>query len=410
MREQTKSLDYVAWFAVGVAALGYFVDVFDILLFSVVRSASLKSLGLAPAEILDSGIFLINAQMTGMLLGGLLWGVLGDKRGRLSVLFGSIALYSVANILNGFVQTVDQYATLRFLAGLGLAGELGAGVTLAAESLPAQHRGVGTTLIATVGVAGGLAASLVGSYWDWRTAYFIAGGMGLGLLCLRVSVFESKMFQSLREMPSVRRGSLLLLFSSRERTVKYFSCLFAGVPIYFVLGVLVAFAPELGEAVGLGKTLSAASAVFYSYLGFISGDLASGLYSQWARSRKRAILAFIALTSVFSALLLYLPIPSLPLALTIYVCLGFFAGYWAVIVTVAAEQFGTNLRATVATSIPNLVRGMVVPMTLGIKALKPSLGLVPSSALVLALVSALALLSAAQLSETFGARLDYEEK
>lgn len=399
-----------AWFAVGVAALGYFVDVFDILLFSVVRTASLKSLGLSAQELLDTGIYLINSQMIGMLIGGLIWGVLGDKRGRLSVLFGSIALYSIANILNGFVHTVDQYAILRFLAGLGLAGELGAGVTLVTESLPARQRGLGTTIIATVGVAGGLAASLVGSYWDWRTAYFIAGGMGLLLLCLRVSVLESKMFQSIREKSSVDRGSLLLLFRSRERVFKYLACLFTGVPIYFVLGVLVAFAPELGEAIGLGSSLSAASAVFYSYLGFITGDLASGLYSQWARSRKRAVVLFISLTGIFSVFLLYLPTPSLPLALGLYVLLGFFAGYWAVTVTIAAEQFGTNLRATVATSVPNLVRGMVVPMTLTIKALKPSLGLVSSSAIVLAVVTVLALLSATRLNETFNTELDYLEK
>ncbi len=399
-----------AWFAVGVAALGYFVDVFDILLFSVVRTTSLTSLGLSGPQLLDTGIDLINAQMVGMLVGGLLWGVLADKRGRLSVLFGSIALYSAANILNGFVQTIEQYALLRFLAGVGLAGELGAGVTLVTESLPTRQRGIGTTIIASVGVAGGLAASIVGSYWEWRTAYFIAGGMGLALLCLRISVVESKMFQSIQHKSGVGRGSLTLLFRSRTRLLKYLACLFAGVPIYFVLGVLVAFAPELGASIGLESPLSAASAVFYSYLGFISGDLASGLYSQWARSRKKTVFLFVSLTCLLSALLLYLPVPSLRLALFMYVLLGFFAGYWAVTITIAAEQFGTNLRATVATSVPNLVRGMVVPMTLTIKFLKPSMGLVSSCAVVLVVITLLALISAAQLKETFDTDLDYLER
>lgn len=400
-------VEKAAWIAVAVAALGYFVDVFDILLFSVVRTASLRSLGVAEDQLLSNGIYLLNSQMIGMLVGGVLWGVWADKRGRLSVLFGSIFLYSAANLANVWVQTVDQYAVLRFLAGFGLAGELGAGVTLVAESLPHNRRGIGTTLIATVGVAGGLAASLVGSFWQWRTAYLIASVMGFVLLFLRVSVQESGLFKALPT--DSRQGDLRLLLTS-PRLLRYLQCLFVGVPIYFVLGVLVAFAPELGASRGLGSSLTAANAVFYSYLGFISGDLASGLLSQAFGSRKIALGVFLAGTLALSAALLWVGAPSLATVHWLYVGLGFFAGYWAVLVTVAAEQFGTNLRGTVATSLPNFVRGMVVPMTLSLQFLKPSLGFITACGVVLAVIGAIAALSLCFLRETFGSHLSFLEK
>lgn len=405
-----EKLSFSVKAAVAVAALGYFVDVFDILLFSVVRTASLKDLGVPAERLMDSGVFLINAQMAGMLLGGILWGIWGDKRGRMSVLFGSILLYSLANIANGFAVTVNQYAVLRFLAGLGLAGELGAGVTLVAEILPTAWRGIGTTIIATVGVAGGLTASLVGGAWPWRTAYFIAGGMGLLLLCLRVSVSESGLFRAMAHDPSVARGDLRLVLHSPQRVLRYLRCLFIGVPIYFVLGIYVTFAPEFGAARGLGTAFTAADAVFYSYIGFILGDLASGLLSQWLRSRRQALVAFISLSFVACCLFLFAPGLTLGGAKALYVLMGFSAGHWAVMITVSAEQFGTNLRSTVATTIPNFVRGMVIPMTTALQWLKPELGVVSASFWILAVVSVLALGAAFQLKESFSTDLDYLEK
>jgi MFS transporter, putative metabolite:H+ symporter len=389
-----------------VSALGYFVDVFDILLFSVVRTASLRDLGVPMEELLNVGVNLINAQMFGMLLGGVLWGIYGDKKGRLSVLFGSILVYSLANILNGMVQTTGQYAFLRFIAGLGLAGELGAGITLVAEALPKDKRGLGTTIIAATGVAGGLVASIVTKFWDWREAYFIAGGLGLILLALRVSVHESKLFQKTQTSPQIERGSLKLLFASRERIAKLFFCIWVGVPIYFVLGILVTFAPEIGMAKGLEQTLTAGDAVFYSYVGFILGDLGSGLLSQFLKNRRKVILLFTALTTATSLILLLLPSLTLGIAHILYILIGLFAGYWAVVATVAAEQFGTNLRSTVTTSVPNLIRGAVIPLTLLTKALIPGFGLIWASSLVLFLVAALAIFSALQLKETFSVDLD----
>lgn len=395
---------------IAVSALGYFVDVFDILLFSVVRTASLKDLGVSNADLLDTGVRLINIQMLGMLVGGVVWGVLGDKRGRLSVLFGSIILYSLANIANGFAQSVDQYAVFRFIAGFGLAGELGAGITLVAEALPKDKRGIGTTIIAATGVAGGFAASVVGSTWDWRQAYFIAGGMGLALLALRVSVHESTLFKKAAKTEAVRRGSLALLFSSPSRVGRLVLCVVVGVPIYFVLGILVTFAPEIGESKGLSKALTAADAVLFCYIGFVSGDLASGMLSQLVRSRRKVLFLFITLTVACSLTLLLLPGPTLKTVHTLYIAIGFFAGYWAVVATLAAEQFGTNLRATVATSAPNFIRGTVIPLTLAMQMLIPAVGLITACVFVVALAGIAALVSTALLKETFATDLDHFER
>jgi putative MFS transporter len=395
---------------IAVSALGYFVDAFDILLFSVVRTASLRDLGVPDHELLDVGVRLLNLQMLGMLIGGVAWGVYGDKRGRLTVLFGSILVYSAANILNGFVTSVDHYAALRFIAGFGLAGELGAGITLVAEALPKEKRGIGTTIIATTGVAGSFAASIVGQIWEWRDAYFIAGGMGLALLVLRISVNESKLFKKSTEASSIQRGSIIMLFNDRSRLVRFLLCIAVGMPIYFVLGILVTFAPEIGEAKGLGKALTSANAVFYCYIGFISGDLGSGLLSQLLRSRRKVLFLCITLTVLISFVLLLTPSPSLSLVHALYVAIGLFAGYWVVVATVAAEQFGTNLRATVATSVPNFIRATVIPLTILIQLLLPSLGLAMACAITLGISAVAALGAAFALKETFATDLDYYEE
>lgn len=395
--------------AIAVAALGYFVDVFDLILFSVVRKASLEGIGVMPHDLMDTGILLLNSQMFGMLLGGILWGIYGDKKGRLQVLFGSILLYSLANILNGWVQTVPQYALLRFLAGLGLAGELGAGITLVAELLPKEKRGIGTTIVATVGVTGAVAASVVTNYMDWRMAYFVAGALGLMLLLLRISVHESGIFKAVTSNKEVKRGSLTLMFASRSRVLRFLYCILPGLPIWFVLGILVTFAPEIGHARGLEDQLTASAAVFYCYLGFILGDFLSGLVSQILRSRKKVLYLFIGLTTLMCLAQLLLPRLSLDMAYLIYVVMGLGAGYWAVFITNAAEQFGTNLRSTVATSVPNFIRGTVVPLTFAIQFLNPFLGIVYSSLVVMLICSLVSVWAVTRLKETFATDLDFLE-
>lgn len=395
--------------AVLLAALGYFVDIYDLILFSIVRVASLRDIGVAPEAMMDTGLLLINIQMAGMLLGGLLWGILGDKKGRLSVLFGSIAMYSVANIANGFVDTVPAYAVWRFIAGIGLAGELGAGITLVCELMPKETRGYGTMIVAGVGIAGGVVAGLVGDWFGWRNAYFIGGGMGLALLTLRVGVYESGIFDKVLKDSSVRRGDFLMLFATKDRVLRYLSCIALGVPVWFVIGILATFAPEFGKALEMPELPTGSRAVMWLYAGCAIGDFASGGLSQWLRSRKKAALVFVVATAFTSAAYLNLNGASLGTFYMVCGLLGFFSGYWAVFVTIASEQFGTNIRATATTTVPNFVRGSLVGVSALFQVLKPDQGILAAAGIVSALCFALALFSLMGLRETFGKDLDYLE-
>ncbi|GAB3541690.1 MFS transporter [Pontibacter brevis] len=393
-----------------VAALGYFVDIYDLVLFSIVRIPSLRDLGVTSQEaLLEDGVMLLNMQMVGMLIGGVAWGVLGDKRGRLSVLFGSIFLYSVANILNGFVSNIPMYAFLRFVAGLGLAGELGAGITLVSEVLPKEKRGYGTMIVATIGISGAILAGFVGEYFGWRTAYFIGGGLGLLLLFLRIGVYESGMFKNVKSAAHVTRGNFLSLFSNARRFWKYLKCILIGVPIWYVVGILITFSPEFGIVLGIEETVSAARAVSSCYLGLVVGDFLSGYLSQRFKSRRSIVLVFLLLTAVLITVYLLSSGLSINHFYLLCAALGLASGYWAVFVTIAAEQFGTNIRATVTTTVPNFVRGAVVPLSLSFEALKDGWGLIPTAMVLGAITLAIAVASILTLEETYSKDLDYLE-
>jgi MFS family permease len=395
-------------FAVLVAALGYFVDIYDLILFLIVRVKSLRGIGIPKEQILDKGVLLLNMQMIGMLAGGILWGVLGDKRGRVSVLFGSIFLYSVANIANGFVHGIADYAVLRLLAGIGLAGELGAGVTLVSEIMSRERRGWGTTVIAAIGLLGAVVASLVGAEFDWRVAYFVGGGLGLGLLLLRVGLYESGMFEGVKQQ-DVERGNFFRLFSHGPSLRRYLSIILVGMPIWFTLSILVGLSPEMAKAMGMTAAVDPGRAVLFFYIGASSGDLGSGLLSQMLRSRKKVLALFLFLTA--SGIVVYFTWGRSSLT-ALYACcgaLGAATGYWAVFVTVASEQFGTNLRATATTTVPNFVRGAVVPMTFVFQSLKGPLGAVGSAAVVAATTLVVAAIALFGLDETFGRDLDFVE-
>lgn len=395
-------------FPVIVAGLGYFVDMFDITLFGVVRVQSLKDIGITEAaDLLSHGVHLYNMQMIGMMLGGILWGILGDKRGRLSVLFGSILLYSIGNILNAFVTDPTQYAICRFVTGFGLAGELGAAITLVSEQLDRNLRGLGTTLVATMGLSGCVAASLLGQKLTWSTAYLVGGVMGLLLLATRFKMFESTVFKDLKSKNIVRGSFAMLLKPVRLR--KYLACILIGVPIYFVTGVLMTFAPELTQGLGI-EGVTAGNALLYGTIGLTIGDMLSGLLSQVLRHRRWAVAVCL-----FGGLLsagIYLFKTGLVAQEVYYLCLGLgiFSGYWAVLVTMAAEQFGTNLRATVATTVPNFVRGSAALTTTLFISLKGQLDTRQSALWVGFLCFSLALFSLTLLQETFGKDLDFLEE
>jgi MFS family permease len=397
--------------AVIVAALGYFVDIFDLILFSVVRVSSLQSLGLSGQRLLDDGLLIINMQMAGMLVGGIFWGILGDKRGRLAILFGSIITYSIANVANGFVTNVEQYAALRFIAGIGLAGELGAGVTLVVEVMPKESRGWGTMIVAGVGLMGAIAAYYMAQMFDWRTVYFIGGGLGFVLLVLRFSVYESGMFNQVKE-ENISRGDFLSFFTNGPRLVKYVRCILVGIPLWFVVGILVTFSPEFAKAFGITEGVDSGRAVMFCYAGIATGDFITGWLSQRLRSRKKVLLISLLATSVFIALYFesarILGNSSSSIYIASYL-MGVACGYWAIFVTVGAEQFGTNVRATAATTVPNFVRGSLVLMSLAFTSLRGALGLVGSAIAVGAVVVLLALLALWGMHETFGKDLNYVE-
>lgn len=394
--------------AVLIGALGYFVDIYDLLLYSIVRVQSLRDIGVPQEDILETGVYILNWQMAGLLLGGILWGVLGDKKGRLSVLFGSIFLYSAANVANAYVTDVSSYAALRFAAGVGLAGELGAAVTLVSEVMPKETRGYGTAIVAGVGILGAVAAGFVGRVADWRTAYLIGGVLGLVLILARLSLVESGLFRAAARS-NVPRGNLLLLFASPQRAARYAYCVLIGLPLWFVIGILITFSPELARDLRVTGPVAAGTAVMVSYTGLSLGDLASGFLSQWFRTRWWVVFYFILFTAA-GIFTYYFARGIDPVAFyAICFALGVFAGYWAVFVTIAGEQFGTNLRSTVATTVPNLIRGSVVPITLAFKWLAEDLGLARSALVVGTACLLIALYALRKLEETYGKDLDFLE-
>lgn len=388
-----------------LSALGYFVDILDLFLFSVTRSQSLRDLGVPGERLLSEGVSLLGYQLVGLLCGAVCFGLLGDKRGRLKALYGSILLYSLATLVNARVSSLTAYAACRFVSGFGLSGELGAAVTLVSETLDKERRGLGTTIVAGFGLCGGIAAALLAEYLPWRTCYLIGGSLGLLLLILRVKLVEPSLFV---KQQAARRGDLRLLFSTSERRRRFLRLLLIGVPIWFVAGVVMVFSPEISASLGASGVTSA-RAVLISYVGVSIGDFASGWLSQGLRSRRRAIAASLLVIALAEMLLLSREAVSSRGFYAACFVLGLGTGYWAVLVTTAAEQFGTNLRATVATTVPNLIRASALPLTIAFERLTPVLGLREAAILLAMLTTVAATLALRGLSETFGRDLDFAE-
>jgi hypothetical protein len=412
-----------------VAALGYFVDIYDLVLFGVIKAESLKQImiGTSPALQAATGKFLFNMQMIGMLIGGVIWGVLGDKRGRLQVLFGSILLYSLANIANAFVSDISTYAVIRIIAGIGLAGELGAGITLVSEMMSKEKRGYGTMIIVTFGALGAVFASLVGSKGDyfsqiifnltnvqlasWQVAYIIGGLMGFTLLFLRIGTIEPHYFKAIKSKNEIKKGSFKLIFSSKTNRIKYLHCILIGIPIWFIIGLIIMNSKDdFGPWVGL-KNIENGTAVMYAYIGLSFGDLISGLLSQVLKSRKKVVFLYLSFTAILTLVFLFFG-KGMTATTYYFFCflLGTGTGYWAIFVTIAAEQFGTNIRSTAANTIPNFVRGSVnVIMLLFSLLLASQLSVGISAFFIGAFFIGVAFYSLSQLKETFGKELDYIE-
>ncbi len=403
-----------------VAALGYFVDIYDLVLFSVEWRDSLRDLmghHVAMDIIEKKGKFLLSTQMAGMLIGGIIWGIIGDKKGRLSVLFGSILMYSIANILNGFVTNVEQYTVLRFISGFGLAGELGVGITLVSETLSTKNRGYGATFVATIGVFGAVVAGFASEIIEtqlkiaesWRYSFFIGGGLGIILLLMRLGVYESGMFEAIKK-ERVSRGNFIGLVTNKESGKKFLSIVLATIPVWYVMGILITFCSTLLEEMGATFEAKSSTAIAFAYIGITVGDLASGLLSQYLKSRKKVMFIFVALLAISTTVFLTTADLSETWFLTITLIMGFFTGYWAVFITTASELFGTNIRATATTSAPNFVRGSVILLTYLSIVFKNWTGSLVSSAAILGfLVIGAALFSIYRLPETFHKDLNYTE-
>ncbi len=399
-------------FPVIIAALGYFVDIYDLLLFGIVRIPSLESMGLDADKV---GTMIINYQMIGLVLGGIIWGVYGDKKGRLSVLFGSIIVYSLANIACGFLPQMNFadkgtiYAVLRFIAGIGLAGELGAGITLVSETLPKELRAIGTSIVAGFGVLGAVVAQftveLAGS---WTTAYIIGGLLGIALLVLRISVAESGIFKAVKENKAIKRGNFFSFFSNKALFMKYMRCVFMGIPIWYCMGILVfmanQFAPEMGIA-----SINPGKAIMWAYIATSISDFSSGWFSHVLKSRKKAILYMLLLTLVGVIMMLFSGKKTENMYYFYCFWIGFGSGFWAMLVTVAAEQFGTNLRSTATTSVPNMIRGSVPLMLIGFDYLKQTRSVIISAAIVGAIAFALGIYATLTISETHNREMDFVE-
>ena len=391
---------------VWLAALGYFVDIYDLLLFSIIRIPSLNDIGVE--NITGTGLLILNTQMFGLLLGGILWGVLGDKLGRTRVLFYSIALYSIGNLLNGFVQSGTQYALIRFIAGVGLAGELGAGITLVSELLPKNKRGLGTALVAGFGLTGAVFAFFISQWFPWRTCYFIGGGMGLLLLTLRMSVFESKLYKKLSEKTYVAKGNFLMLFNKRERFMRYLRSILIGLPTWFVVGILISFSPEFARQLGIEQPIDPGKGIMISYAAIAAGDIAIGLLSQHLKSRKKALHVFYLITIVGMVVFFTASTPwQLYLSTGI---MGFGTGFWAVFITIGAENFGTNLRATAATTIPNMARGSLNMISALFLFLTSQISYLNSGIVTGVIVMLVTYWAIYGLQETFGRDLDFIEE
>ena len=399
-----------------VASLGYFVDIYDLQLFNIVSKKSLTGIGITDTNLIsvyDYALFLW--QMGGMLVGGILWGVIGDKKGRKNILFGSILLYSLANIANAFVVNIEQYIIVRFIAGLGLAGELGAAITLVSEVMSKEKRGYGTMIIVTMGALGAVAVAFI-SWLDvsffglqnWQTMYLIGGGLGLLLLGLRMGTFESQMFDSVKEK-AIQKGNFFMLFTNKARFKKYLSCILIGLPVWYCVGVLVKFSEQFATTNGVQGVVTTGFAIMFVYVGLSIGDLVSGLLSQMFASRKKVVLGYLLFTIAISiTFLLSKGISSQTFYLLCFL-IGCGSGYWALFVTIAAEQFGTNIRSTVTNTVPNFVRGSVIPITASFKALEPIIGTVGSALFVGTVCIGLATWATYKIEETFGKELNYHE-
>jgi MFS transporter, putative metabolite:H+ symporter len=406
-----------SWLIIIVAALGYFVDIYDLILFGIIKKESLFALGYDEVTYKAYEILLFNYQMTGMVIGGIIWGILGDKRGRVIVLFGSILMYSLANIANAFVTNIEMYKVLRLVAGIGLAGELGAGVTLISETMEKGKRGLGTMIIVTFGALGGVFAKLVGnkcgflndifhtSFQNWQIAYIVGGVMGLVLLVMRTSSLESTMYEKMQKSIAPKGNFWQILSTTKLRNL-YLSCIAVGIPIWFIVGVLINLADRFALQ-NSGIKIDVSNCIMWTYIGLSSGDIISGVLSQILKNRKTVIYIYLTISFFAACVFIFTTNQQPKFYYTMSYILGFGTGYWALFVINSAEQFGTNLRATASSTVPNFVRGCVVPITLMFQSFSAVNGVISAGFFICFICFLLAVFGTAMIEDGFDKELDF---
>ncbi len=391
-----------------VSALGFFVDLYDIMALAAIGETSLKAIGVAAENIKNDINYLQSMQMLGMLIGGFLWGIIGDKYGRLKVLFGSIILYSFFTFLNAFVTGTGQYAACRFLAGLGLAGELGAGITLVSEQMKKEKRGLGPAIIAGFGVLGAIVAVFIGKYADWRTVYITGGVLGFLLLILRIGVVESGLF-TIAKTSKISKGNFLIILRNWNYLKKFLCILLVGIPGWFVNGVMMQFSNYISSSMGMNPLPDKGKVIIYFFIALSLGDVLGGLVSQWLKSRKKSMYIFLSLHLLMLILFFTIGKNSAQLYYIIFAGLGLSVGFVIQLFTLAAEQFGTNIRTLVTSSGLNLVRGWVIPLGALFAWMNDSLHIIEwkVAAIIAFSVAAVSFWALSQLDETFNNELEF---
>lgn len=413
--KETKHKEQSIALLILVASLGYFVDAYDLIIASVVRSSAIVELGLAqvgtPEHTKYAQLFEY-VQSAGILLGGIIFGVYSDKKGRKKALYYSIAIYSIANILNGllsasvpFVGTV--YCILRFICGFALAAELSIGIVMISETMKAKHRGYGTMIVVSFGILGAVLAAVLFEFIGihWQTLYLIGGIAGVLLLIFRFSVKETNPFLDLENQES-ERGSWVMIFKNRRLLKILFNAILLGFPIYFFISIPIKFATDYGKELGL--TIKGTIPIIVFYIAMSVSDIIANYLCQLFENRKKVLYFYLGLCTISVFLLHFYP-PTTP-EQYFYLfspLMGFASGYWALLITFTNEQIGTNIRSTYTTAVPNVVRSLFIPIQLLLTVLQPTFGTSTSVFYIGVLAVILALLGLYSLKETWGKNLKF---
>jgi MFS transporter, putative metabolite:H+ symporter len=337
---------------------GYFIDIFDLVLFSTLRISSFEELKITDPTYWTVVFF--NLQMTGILVGGIFWGKMADIKGRSWSFMGTILVFSIANIINGLTSSLTVYGICRFIAGFGLAGEMGSGIALICEKVPDEKRSLYLGFVSSLGCIGAVLSGWLGDIVYWRYLFIGSGFAGILLTLLRKNLLEPDLFRKTATL-NIPRGQWKTLFQSPPDLIRFILLIFLGIPMWYIIGILWSFSTEMTSTIGL-NIFTSGQAILWGYVGVWMGDMLMPFVSQFLKSRIFTIqICLIMMLLGVIYLFQFQPHSLLSFQLT-HIFLGFTIGYWAVYATLCGESFGTNIRALTSTSLPSLIRFSSIPM------------------------------------------------